>query len=173
MASQSTPTSDWIDDLSAAWHREYAGMDVSTLAPLVRLARLGLLIESFQHEVLEPFDLTPSDYSVLAILRRAGPPYELTPSHLYSRLERSSGGMTKILKRLEEGGLVRRAPNPDDGRGSHVSLTRAGRDVQDRVFHAFLSATQDVLDPVPAAALREVDRSLRVLLDAFERHFYS
>ena len=173
MALQSTTTSDWIDELSAAWRREYAGLDVSTLPPLVRLSRLGLLIESFQQEVLEPFELTPGDYSVLAILRRAGPPYELSPSHLSSRLERSSGGMTKILKRLEEGGRVRRTPDPDDGRGSRVSLTRAGLEIQDRVFHAFLSATQNVLKPVSIAKLREVDRSLRVLLDAFEQHFYS
>ena len=97
---------DWIDELGTAWQREYPGVDVSTLPPLVRLARLSLLIEAFQHEVLAPFELTPSDYGVLAMLRRAGKPYQLSPSDLTSRLERSSGGMTKILKRLEAGGLV-------------------------------------------------------------------
>ena len=76
--------------------------------------------------------------------------------------------MTKILKRLEDGGFVKRAPDPADGRGSLVSLTRAGLELQDRVFHAFLSASQDLLAPLSAAKLRESDRALRALLDCFE-----
>jgi len=158
----------WIDDLSTAWEREYPALDVRTLPPMVRLARLSVLIESFQHEVLRPFELTTGDYSVLASLRRAGPPYELSPSNLYSRLERSSGGMTKILKRLEEQGFVSRAPDPHDGRGSRVSLTKRGLDVQERVFNAFLQATRDLLEDISFADLRVADRSLQQLLDAFE-----
>jgi DNA-binding MarR family transcriptional regulator len=159
---------DWIDELSAAWKREYRGLDTEVLPPLVRLARLGVLIESFQEEVLEPFELAASDYSVLATLRRAGPPYALSPSALTSRLQRSSGGMTKILKRLEERGLVKREPDPVDGRGSRVLLTRVGRELQDRIFHAFLAAGTDLFAPLGAAPLREVNRSLRRLVDVFE-----
>jgi DNA-binding MarR family transcriptional regulator len=165
-------TMDWIDDLGEAWRREYPGVDVSTLPPLVRLARLSLLIEAFQHQVLEPFDLTPSDYGVLAMLRRAGDPYQLSPSDLTNRLQRSSGGMTKILKRLTSGGLVERTPDPNDGRGSLVRITASGHAVQDRVFNAFITATQKLLAPVPAGKLRETDRSLKALLDVFESHFY-
>ena len=163
---------DWIDQLRIAWGREYPELDVCTLPPLVRLARLAVLIEAFQHEVLEPFELTPSDYSVLAALRRAGEPYELSPSGLYSRLERSSGGMTKMLKRLAERGFLRRTPDPDDGRASRIRLTRSGVVVQERVFNAFLSASEDLLAPLPREELHKVDGSLRELLDAFETHFY-
>jgi DNA-binding MarR family transcriptional regulator len=105
---------------------------------------------------------------VLAALRRAGAPYRLSPSSLYSRLERSSGGMTKILKRLEEQGFVTRSPDPEDGRGSLVALTPKGVEVQDRVFNAFLSATQDLLLDVSFAQLAEIDGSLQQLLAAFE-----
>jgi len=159
---------DWIDELGVAWRREYKGVDTAPLPPLVRLARLALLIEQLQLEVLAPFELTAGDYGVLAMLRRAGAPYALTPSQLYGRLQRSSGGMTKILKRLEDGALVKRAPDPADGRGSRVSLTKAGLELQDRVFHAFLSASQDLLAPLSPARLRESDRALRALLDCFE-----
>lgn len=159
---------DWIDALGEAWEREFPGVDVSTLPPLVRLARLSLLIESFQQEVLEPFELTRSDYGVLAMLRRAGAPYEASPSDLTNRLLRSSGGMTKILKRLASAGFVDRVPDPSDGRVSWVRLTDAGHKVQDEVFSAFLAATRKLLAPVSAAELHEVDDSLKVLLDAFE-----
>ena len=159
---------DWIDQLSVAWRREYPDLDVSALPPLVRVARLAVLIEAFQREVLEPFELTASDYSVLAALRRAGEPYRLSPSGLYSRLQRSSGGMTKMLKRLEERGLVRRTADPADGRGSLVSLTRSGIDLQEQVFNAFLAASDDLLGELRGAERRDLDDALRALLERFE-----
>ncbi len=161
----------WIDDLSTAWDREYPDLDTRSFPPMVRLARLGVLIEGFQQAVLAPFELSSGDYGVLAALRRAGEPYQLSPSNLYSRLQRSSGGMTKILKRLEERGLVERSPDPLDGRGSVVSLSERGLDAQERVFNAFLSATQDLLAPLSETDLKEADGALRSLLDAFEARF--
>ncbi|MGH0033881.1 MAG: MarR family winged helix-turn-helix transcriptional regulator [Myxococcota bacterium] len=158
----------WIDDLSTAWEREYPELDTQTFPPMVRLARLSVLIDAFQQQVLAPFGLSSGDYGVLAALRRAGAPYQLTPSKLYSRLQRSSGGMTKILKRLEERGLVERAPDPRDGRGSVVSLTEAGGALHEQVFLAYLEATQDLLDPLSETELKEADGMLTRLLDLFE-----
>lgn len=160
---------NWIDDLARAWRREYPGRDVTALPPLVRLARLGVLLEAFQHEVLAPFGLTPADYGVLALLRRAGPPYELSPSRLVSNLRRSSGGITKMVSRLESRGLVRRTPDPDDGRGCRVQLTRSGVALQERVFASFLGASGELLAPL--GALGGTDRELDRLLDAFELRF--
>ena len=39
----------------------------------------------------------------------------------------SSGGLTRLVGRLEQRGLVRRDPDPEDGRGLVASLTREGR----------------------------------------------
>ena len=158
----------WIDDLSTAWKREYPGLDTRSFPPMVRLARLAVLIESFQQEVLAPFELSAGDYGVLAALRRTGAPYAMKPSMLTSRLDRSSGGMTKNLKRLEERGLVERAPDPSDGRGSVVTLTTAGLEIQEQVFNAFLAATQELLSPLGVGGVREADLALRQLLDCFE-----
>ena len=159
---------DWIDDITRGWASEYPDLDLSSLPPLVRVARLGVLIEAFQHDVLEPFGLSPSDYGVLAMLRRSGPPYALNPSQLYSLLRRSSGGMTKILKRLEQAELVERTPDPEDGRGSRVSLTARGLSLQDRVFHAFVTASGSLLSPLPEHKRRTTEAPLGDLLDVFE-----
>ena len=159
---------DWIDDLSRAWSREYPDFDTASFPPLVRLARLGLLIERFQQEVVAPFEISAGDYGVLAALRRAGRPYALKPSNLYVRLHRSSGGMTKTLKKLEEQGLVERSPDPNDGRGSLVSLTPAGLELQDEIFQAFLLASQSLLAPLSESRLRADDEALRELLAIFE-----
>jgi DNA-binding MarR family transcriptional regulator len=159
---------DWIDDLTRAWSREYPDFDTASFPPLVRLARLGLLIERFQQEVVAPFEISAGDYGVLAALRRAGRPYALKPSDLYVRLHRSSGGMTKTLKKLEEQGLVERAPDPNDGRGSLVSLTPAGLELQDEIFQAFLLASQSLLAPLSKSRLSADDEALRELLAIFE-----
>lgn len=163
---------DWIDEFSQAWAREYPDTDTSTLSPMTRLVRLGVLMDNFHKETLEPFELTPSDYAVLSTLRRVGPPYQLSPSELYTALERSSGGMTKMLKRLEGLGLVERVPDPQDGRSLRVVLTDSGLALQEEVFHVFLSRTQEMLQTISPIKLREIDSTLRILLDGIESHFY-
>lgn len=160
---------DWFDDFERGWSTEFAELDTSHFPPLVRLARLGVLIDAFQHDVLEPFELMPSDYGVLAALRRAGPPYSLKPTQLTIRLNRSSGGMTKILKRLEQAGLIERTPDPEDGRGTRVTLTERGHALGERVFHAFQTATSSLMAPLDAHQRRAADRTLEQLLGVFER----
>lgn len=166
---ESAVRADWIEELEEGWRREHPGLDLRTLPPLVRLARLGVLIQDFHADALAPFGLTPADYSVLAALRRVGPPYRASPSGLYNVLQRSSGGMTKMLKRLEGLSLVGRTPDPDDGRGSLVSLTKAGRRVQDEAFQAILVQTQSLFGNFGKARIEQIDAALAALLVAFER----
>ena len=44
-----------------------------------------------------------------------------------SALMLTSSGTTKRLDRLEQAGLITRAPDPDDRRGTLITLTDAGR----------------------------------------------
>jgi DNA-binding MarR family transcriptional regulator len=159
---------DWIEELARDWAREDPLLDFSSLPPIIRLARLGTLIESFQNDVLAPFELTPADYAVLATLRRAGRPFSLSPSQLYGQLRRSSGGMTKILKRLEESALVERTRDPEDGRGMRVTLTSRGLTLHDRVFRAFAAASSRLLAALSDQEKTDIDRALKQTLDALE-----
>jgi DNA-binding MarR family transcriptional regulator len=163
----------WIDDFSEAWAREYPdAMDTSGLLLITLLARLSVLIEAFERETLEPFELMLSDYAVLAALRRAGAPYELAPNQLYTVLERSSGGMTKMLKRLENLGYVKRVNDPEDRRSKLVRLTPAGKRIEVEAFQAFLSSTHQLLQSASRSDLNAIDDAMRSLLAIIERHFY-
>jgi len=163
---------EWMDKLTASWARSAPGVDVSSLVPMAKLARVSLLLAAFQDEQLAPYALTSGDYSVLAALRRSGSPYKLSPSELYNVLECSSGGMTKMLKRLEARGLIERLPDPSDGRSHQVSLSAEGKRFEREVFSTLLAGTRDLLSPLSASQLRHADRSLETLLGCFERHFY-
>ncbi len=156
---------DWIEEWVAEWTREQPDLDYSSLSPLIRLARLTNLFESFQGDVLAPFELTPGEYAVLATLRRDGRSDSLRPSQLCDRLRRSSGGMTKILKRLEKLELVERSPDPEDGRGSRITLTTRGHSMHDRVFRAFTLASNRLIGELPAATKQDIDRAMKALLD--------
>ncbi|MBX7159280.1 MAG: MarR family transcriptional regulator [Acidimicrobiia bacterium] len=162
----------WVDDFAEAWAREYPDAeDTSAMVLVTLLARLSVLIDAFQAASLKQFELGVNDYAVLAALRRGGPPYELAPSRLYTSLERSSGGMTKMLKRLEQLGFVRRVPDPDDRRSTLVQLTAAGKQVEEDAFARFVDAAHRLLEPASPADLDNIDDSLRRLLVIIERGF--
>src|SRR5260370_33870106 len=64
---------------------------------------------------------------VRAAFRRSGDPQRLSPSELSQATLLSSAGMTAQLDQLEERGLVRRSPHPEDRRAVYVTLTRPGQ----------------------------------------------
>ncbi len=163
---------EWMDRLTTSWVKSHPDWDFSGLPSLVRLTRLAVLMTEFQVQALLPYGLTPSDYSVLAALRRSGGPNRLAPSELYSVLEVSSGGMTKMIKRLEVRGLVERSPDPDDGRSNLVHLTAEGRKLEEEAFTAYFEGAKKLLHPLDAGQHKSVDRSLEQLLDCFEKYFY-
>ena len=163
---------EWFDKLSASWVKANPHEDYSVLPPLVRVARISLLMETFQREAVRPFDLTPSDYGVLAALRRSGTPYCLAPSALYGVLERSSGGMTKMLKRLEGLELIERLASAEDGRSSLVQLTKKGQDLEKEVFTTYLARSRELLGDLSKRELQDLDAALEKLLLHFENYFY-
>jgi hypothetical protein len=59
---------EWMDKLTASWARSAPGVDISSLVPMAKLARVGLLLTAFQDEQLAPYGLRSGDYSVLAAL---------------------------------------------------------------------------------------------------------
>src|SRR4026207_226072 len=81
-----------------------------------RLPRVGLLLDGFQHRVLDAYGLRFIDFSVLRVLQLSGSPYRASAGELSEIVRRSSGGMTQILDRLEQLGYVQRVTDPTDRR---------------------------------------------------------
>ena len=132
------------------------------------LARLSQTIQEAYQGDLRAFGLTYSEYTALHTLRVEGAPYRLSPSRLNQVLALSSGGVTKIVDRLESAGLVRRTPDPNDGRGVLVELTARGRRMAARILDAGLRKYAETLDRLSRAERRRLVESLATLLDAFE-----
>lgn len=70
-------------------------------------------------------DLTPTTAAALATVERHGP---LTPSELAALESVQRPTATRTLNCLEADGLIKRTPDPLDGRSALVTVTAAGRD---------------------------------------------
>jgi DNA-binding MarR family transcriptional regulator len=117
---------DEVDRIVARWKRVRPDLDTSPAEVLQRITRaFGLQSMSF-NSVFARYGLTWGEHLVLAALRRAGPPYRMNPTTLFNAMVLSSGAMTNRLDRLEEMGLIRRLPDPNDRRGRLVELTPKG-----------------------------------------------
>jgi len=75
-------------------------------------------------EALRPLDLTNGQFSLLMSLNRPKPPGMRPVADLLA-MDRTT--LTAALKPLERRGLIEVKPDPDDGRGRLLSLTRKGR----------------------------------------------
>jgi DNA-binding MarR family transcriptional regulator len=107
------------------------------MAAATSIMRVQQLLLARFDDVLKPHGLTFARYEALVLLAfsRSG---ELPMGKIGERLMVHPTSVTNIVQRLEQQGLVRRRPNPRDGRGALATLTEAGRDVMQR-------ATKDLL----------------------------
>jgi DNA-binding MarR family transcriptional regulator len=152
---------DEVDDLIAAWRQQRPDLDVAPLQVLSRVSRLARHLDIARRGAFAAHGLESWEFDVLSALRRAGPPFQLTPGALLRATLVTSGTMTNRIDRLASAGLVYREPDPSDRRGVLVTLSERGRSVVDAALtdlldreQALLAALSDDQRPVLADLLR-------------------
>ncbi len=108
-------------------------------------------------EVVEPHGVTLQQYNVLRILRGAHPD-PLPTLEIGERLIERMPGITRLLDRLEEKGLVRRERCSDDRRLVHCWITPAGLEL--------LAAMDDAMDRADDDAVAELEPDETMALTA-------
>lgn len=155
---------DKVDDIITQWQREYGNLPLQAMEVIGRLKRCASLLESLLSASHAQFGLTLGEFDVLATLRRAGTPFTLSPTELYSALMISSGTITHRLKHLENKGLVTRLPNPDDSRSLLVCLSDEGKTLIDKAFLSHLDNENTLLCDIPNEVLDDLNQGLKALL---------
>jgi DNA-binding MarR family transcriptional regulator len=105
-------------------------------------------------------ELGPSQVAALATIERHGP---LSPSEVaeVERIKRPTA--TRILRHLEEAGLVERVKDPEDGRGSILSITPDGRTHLKRLRARKTAYLASRLDKLSAEDRRTLERAAGLL----------
>lgn len=157
---------DEVDRLIAAWKRERPDLDTSPLAVLSRITRISRHLDLARREAFAT--LGSGGFDVLAALRRAGAPYQLSPTQLMQETLVVSGTMTNRLDRLEELELITRKQDPSDGRGSLVTLTRSGVRAVDAALEELLAHERTLLTGINKIQQSELAELLSLLESTLE-----
>jgi DNA-binding MarR family transcriptional regulator len=118
--------------------------------------------QAAQRATLKPFALTHVQFVLLASLAwldRDGP---VTQRGLADHAATDPMMTSQVLRGLEQRGLVRRAPHPDDGRARALTVTRSGRALANRAVVA-VEACDDAFFAVLGADRQTLTRALLAL----------
>lgn len=159
---------DAVDTILEQWHRERPDLDTAPMGPIGRITRCAALLIPRLEAGYAAFDLSVWEFDMLATLRRAGAPYCLSPTALFSTLMVTSGTMTHRLKRLESRQLIVRVANPEDARSLLVQLTEQGLALIERAVESHLENERRLLEALAPEVLAELDASLSRLLRVLE-----
>lgn len=159
---------DPVDAILAQWQQERPDLDTSPMGPIGRIKRCAALLEGRLESAFAEFGLSLWEFDMLATLRRAGAPYRLSPTELFSALMVTSGTMTHRLKRLETKGWVERVENAQDARSTLVQLTLEGLALINRAVEAHVDNERQVLSVLPANVMAVLNEHLSTLLLALE-----
>ena len=158
---------DAVDELLEAWARERPDLDLAPVAVFSRITRLAHHLDRARREAFTRNEIESWEFDVLAALRRAGSPYELSPGRLLRETLVTSGTMTNRVDRLVARGFVERHPDPADRRGVLVRLTAEGKAKVDAAFEDLLAAEADLLAALPGRERDRLATLLRTLLAPF------
>jgi DNA-binding MarR family transcriptional regulator len=155
---------DEVDELVEAWHRERADLDLTPVEVFSRVGRLARLLDKARRDAFAAHRVETWEFDVLAALRRAGRPYQLTPGALVRQTMVTSGTMTNRVDRLVQRGFVERSPDPRDRRGVLVALTGAGKKTVDGAFESLLASERDLLTDLSARDRAQLAALLKRLM---------
>ncbi len=92
-------------------------------------------------------DLTPTQYSVLGLVRARGP---IGLAELTELEGLNPTMLSRVVKALDERGLIERMPDPGDLRAARVAATEEGMRIHERVRDERTKVLSDCLHGLPA-----------------------
>ena len=159
---------DEVDRLVEAWAQQRPDLDLRPMEVLSRVSRLGHHLDRARRQAFAEHGVESWEFDVLAALRRAGTPYELSPGRLLRETLVTSGTMTNRVDRLASRSLVERQPDPRDRRGVLVRLTAAGLSTVDGALQGLLTREHALLASLGTDEQDLLADLLRTLVVPFE-----
>lgn len=148
------------------------GSDVTTSLDAETAARLRAVVGKLARRLnalARGSGLTPSQLSALGVIARLGP---IRLSELAEIESMNPTMVSRVVAALDEAGLVRRKPDPDDRRAGLLEMSPAGRRTHDRLRAERGRALTRGLESIGQADVAAVEAALpalEALVDAMSR----
>lgn len=146
--------------------------DVATDFDDPRFTAIGLFAEAYTGlssrfaAQFEQHRVSPVEFEVLMRLARS-PQNRLRMTDLAGQTSLSTSGVTRVVDRMDRGGLIRREACPSDRRSSYAVITEAGLARLDEILPGHLELVQRwFIDQLTSAQLTQLLESLRTIRDA-------
>jgi MarR family transcriptional regulator, 2-MHQ and catechol-resistance regulon repressor len=134
--------------------------DSQALRLWVVLSRAHAAVEAHARADFARNGLTPGEFGALEALHHKGP---LLLGELKRKILVSSGGITYVIDRLAEKGLVERTSCPTDRRASYVGLTAEGTALLERIFPAHQAVIEKAMSGIPDTEKASLIEALKQL----------
>ena len=133
-------------------NRPFVSLEQEVYLSILRTAsELSYSVDQF----FRPFDITPSQYNVLRILRGAGDD-GLCRNEISERMVTATPDMSRLLDRMERAGWVQRERAEDDRRQVSTYITKSGRELLKRLETPTGDFVTRLFDGVAASELKIV-----------------
>lgn len=160
---------DEVDRILAEWAAARPDLDIAPLAVFSRMTRITKHLDRARVHAFERSGLAAWEFDVLAVLRRSGSPYRLSPKILVQQTMVSSGTMTNRIDRMVDRDLVRRLTDPNDGRGVLVEMTEQGQTLVDAAMTRLADAEERLIGGMPRVERERLAALLRKLALSVDR----
>ncbi|MEV6926497.1 MarR family winged helix-turn-helix transcriptional regulator [Dactylosporangium sp. NPDC051485] len=146
------PPSAWpAADIAESWQRELPGVRTDSIEIITPVWRLAKILADDRRRTLARLGVDPSTLDLLSVIRRSGPPYELTTREITRRTLITPGAVSQRVARAEQAGLVQRSPSSRSRRAVSVVLTEAGHRLIESTVRQLLEHEADLVDSLTPA----------------------
>lgn len=150
-------------DIAAAWRRELPGVRAEAVEIITPLWRIAKILADDRRRTLASLGIDSATLDLLSVIRRAGPPYELTTREITRRTLVTAGAVSQRVARAEATGLVERAPSTASRRAVAVRLTDAGHALIDATVRPLLDHETDLVSVLTDGERRSLTAALAKL----------
>jgi MarR family 2-MHQ and catechol resistance regulon transcriptional repressor len=133
----------------------YKGTDkeLEVLNTFIKLMRATESINSRLSKHLSANNLTVSQFGVLEALLHIGPQNQ---RELGAKLLKTGGNITMVIENLVKRALVKREPDPNDGRAHIIHLTKKGKSYISEFFPSHLEKIVEEFDVLTPEELEQL-----------------
>lgn len=140
-------------DIAGAWQRELPGVRTGSIEVITPLWRVAKVLADERRRTLHRLGVDSSTLDLLSVIRRSGPPYELTTREITRRTLVTAGAISQRITRAEQAGLVERSPSAASRRAVAVRLTEAGHRLIEPVVRRLLEHEAGLIGMLTPAEL--------------------